>query len=72
MGGHTIGLDFNNGFAGGYARQPDMIIDTHSYADASGNTPAYFGDPLALNADGSVSRAGASFTAAAFAKVIFA
>lgn len=66
MGGKTIGLDFNYGFAGSYARQPDMVIDTHRYA---GSNPAYFGDPVMLNTDGSVTKADVTLTADNFAGV---
>ena len=35
MSGKTIGLEMNNGFAGSYARQPDMIINTQPNKEAS-------------------------------------
>ena len=49
MGGKAIGLSLNNGFAGVYARQPDLIITTRPNRD-SGNI--VFGSPVMINSDG--------------------
>ena len=66
MSGKTIGLDLNNGFAGSYARQPDLIVNTHPNKEASANIP--FGHALAATTGG-VNLPTASFTAADFAGV---
>lgn len=67
MPGTTIGASFGNGFAGTYAQQPDMIIDTHP---VKGNSAAIvFGEPALLNSDGTVSRFGATGTATTFVGV---
>ena len=66
MSGKTIGLDMNNGFAGSYARQPDMIINTHANVESSANIP--FGHAL-MAASGGVKLPTASITAADFAGV---
>lgn len=47
MPGQTIGLVMPNGFAGSYARQPDMIIDAHSLG---GSAAVNFGAALAYSA----------------------
>lgn len=39
----SIGAQMPHGFAGAYARQPDMIVNT---AKLAGDTPAAFGTPL--------------------------
>lgn len=41
MNGQTIGKTMNNGFAGSYSRQPDMIIDSHPTA-----SEITFGEPV--------------------------
>jgi len=69
MPGKTIGKELNHGFAGSFARMPDMIIDTHPLNDPDGTNPAFFGDPLIFATDGSVSRADATLTADNFAGV---
>lgn len=62
-----IGKDFPHGFAGCYARQPDMIVETRP---AGGEAAIPFGTPLVYDtAKPAVVAAGASFTAAAFAGV---
>lgn len=62
-----IGKDMPHGFAGCYARQPDMIVETRP---AGGETPIVFGTPLVYDTDSvSVIPAGATFTAAEFAGV---
>lgn len=63
----VIGKDMPHGFAGCYARQPDMIVATRP-AGGSANIP--YGAPLVYGTDGvKVEQAGASFTAADFAGV---
>lgn len=62
-----IGKEMPHGFAGSYARQPDMIVETRP---AGGETPIPFGAPLVYDATKpAVVAAGAGFTAAAFAGV---
>lgn len=62
-----IGKDMPHGFAGCYARQPDMIVETRP---AGGTAPIPFGAPLVYDAEKpAVVAAGATFTAAAFAGV---
>jgi hypothetical protein len=41
MNGQVIGKTMNNGFAGSYSRQPDMIIDAHAVA-----SEITFGEPV--------------------------
>ena len=53
MSGKTIGTTMNYGFAGNYARQPDMIIG--SFEVSKDSSPVKFGEPVFLNADGTVS-----------------
>ena len=63
----VIGKEMPHGFAGGYARQPDMIVNTRP---AGGETPIPFGAPLVYDATKpAVVAAGSGFTAAAFAGV---
>lgn len=63
----VIGKEMPHGFAGGYARQPDMIVNTRP---AGGETPIPFGAPLVYDSTKpAVVAAGAGFTAAAFAGV---
>lgn len=62
MSGKVIGLHMNNGFAGSYARQPDMGIQTRPNV---GDAVIQFGDPLYASGAG-VKKADASFTAAKF------
>jgi hypothetical protein len=66
MGGKTIGLAMNHGFAGSYARQPDMIIATRPNGGAGA---IKFGAALMNGPDGSVAAAGASMAAGQFAGV---
>lgn len=61
-----IGKDMPHGFAGCYARQPDMIVETRP---AGGSTPILFGTPLVYGTAPTVVAAGAGFTAAKFAGV---
>ena len=60
-----IGKDMPHGFAGCYARQPDMIVETRP---AGGDAAIPFGAPLVYD-DGAVVQAGASFTATTFVGV---
>ena len=63
----VIGKDFPHGFAGCFARQPDMIVQTRP-AGGEANIP--FGTPLVYDTDGkSVVAAGATFAAANFVGV---
>lgn len=63
----VIGAEMPNGFAGCYARQPDMIVNTRP-AGGTANIP--FGAPLVYDTDNvSVVQAGASFAAANFVGV---
>ena len=63
----VIGKEMPHGFAGCYARQPDMIVETRP---AGGETPIPFGAPLVYDATKpAVVAAGAGFTAADFAGV---
>lgn len=59
-----IGKEMPHGYAGSYARQPDMIVNTHP---AGGDIA--FGAPLVYNADGAVVTMGAGSTAEKFAGV---
>ena len=61
----TIGTTMTSGFAGSYARQPDMIVNTRA-AGGSANIP--FGAPLVYS-EGAVVQMGASATAAQFVGV---
>ena len=63
----VIGKELPHGFAGCYARQPDMIVETRP---AGGETPIPFGAPLVYDATKpAVVAAGAGFTAANFVGV---
>lgn len=63
----VIGKEMPHGFAGCYARQPDMIVETRP---AGGKAAIAFGTPLVYDATKpAVVAAGAGFTAAAFAGV---
>lgn len=63
----VIGKEMPHGFAGCYARQPDMIVETRP---AGGETPIPFGAPLVYDATKpAVVAAGAGFTAATFVGV---
>lgn len=62
----VIGKDMPHGFAGMYARQPDMIVETRP-AGGAANIP--FGAPLVYDSSKNVVQAGTGFTAAAFAGV---
>jgi hypothetical protein len=62
MSGKTIGLNFNHGFAGSYARQPDSVIMTKPNV---GSAAIPFGAPV-MQAAGGVQFPTASLTAATF------
>jgi len=60
----NIGKTMNHGYAGSYARQPDMIVNTHPAGAAIA-----FGAALKYNAAGAAVPMGAGDTAAAFVGV---
>ncbi len=60
MSGVTIGASLNNGFAGTYAQQPDMIIDTAPIVAAGAAVP--FGHAVIDAGSGAVAKAGATTT----------
>lgn len=62
----NIGTTMPHGFAGSYARQPDMVIDTRP---AGGAEKTAFGAPLKYDTKGAVIPMGASSTAAQFVGV---
>lgn len=68
MGLHpqSIGTAMPHGFAGSYARQPDMIVDTRP---AGGTEQIAFGMALKYDANGAVVVMGAGSTAAQFVGV---
>lgn len=68
MGLHpqNIGTTMSHGFAGSYARQPDMIVNTHP---AGGTVQIAFGAPLVYGTNGAVVQMGAAATAAQFVGV---
>lgn len=70
MPGSTIGLSLGLGFAGTVGRTPDIIIKNKPVASNSDEIP--FGHAVVLNTDNTVSKAGASATAALFAGVAVA
>ena len=63
MKGQVIGKNMTHGYAGDYARQPDMIVDTHPLG---GDDVVTFGLPLVYDADSKVVAFGASNTSADF------
>lgn len=68
MGLHpqNIGANMPHGFAGSYARQPDMIVSTRP---AGGAAQIPFGTPLEYDSRGAVVPMGAGSTAAKFVGV---
>ena len=62
MSGKTIGLTMNHGYAGSYARQPDMVVTTKPNV---GSAAIPFGTVL-MQASGGVKAADATLTAANF------
>lgn len=65
MSGKTIGLSMNHGYAGSYARQPNMVINTKANV---GSADIPFGAPVMQGTNG-VQFPTASLTAANFAGV---
>ena len=61
-----IGNTMPHGFAGSYARQPDMIVNTRPLGGADS---VAFGAPLKYDGNGNVVQMGASAAAAEFAGV---
>ena len=59
----VVGKEMSHGFAGSYARQPDMIVNT---APLGGDAAIPFGTPLVRGADGAVVPMGAGNTADQF------
>lgn len=66
MPGKTIGKTMPHGWAGSYARQPDMIVDTHSLG---GDAPIYFGEPVVYDGAGNAAPVSESTVAADFVGV---
>lgn len=66
MNPQTIGKTMPHGFAGSYARQPDMIVGTRP---AGGTVPILFGSPLKYDAAGAVVPMGEGDTADVFAGI---
>ena len=62
----VFGKDMPHGFAGSFARQPDMIVETRP-AGGTANIP--FGAPLVYDSSKNVVQAGAGFTADQFVGV---
>lgn len=67
MPGKAIGISFNYGYPGTISRLGDEISRTRPLKD--GADDIYFGDPVVINADGTVQKFGTSNTAAQFAGV---
>ncbi|MBS6644538.1 MAG: hypothetical protein KH366_13245 [Clostridiaceae bacterium] len=63
MKGKVIGKSMTHGYAGDFARQPDMIVDTHPLG---GSAPIVFGTPLVYDNDSKVTAFGTDNTAADF------
>ena len=51
MKGQVIGKNMTHGYAGDYARQPDMIVDTHPLG---GSEAVVFGTPLVYDRSGGI------------------
>nr|DAZ27322.1 MAG TPA: hypothetical protein [Caudoviricetes sp.] len=62
----TIGNSMPHGFAGSYARQPDMIVNTRP---CGGSTNITFGSALKYDASGNVAKMGSGDAATAFVGV---
>lgn len=67
MPGKAIGISFNHGYPGSISRLGDEVTRTHPKAAASADI--YFGDPVTINTDGTVTKLGAGATSAAFAGI---
>ena len=63
MRGPVIGKNMTHGYAGDFARQPDMIVDTHPLG---GDEAVLFGTPLVYDGSGNVVSFGVDSTAADF------
>lgn len=63
MKGQVIGKYMAHGYAGDYARQPDMVVDTHPLG---GEQPVKFGEPLVYDNDSKVIAFGANNAAVDF------
>lgn len=63
MRGQTIGKMMPHGYAGSYARQPDMVVDTHPL---EGTENILFGAPVAAGASGAAKAWAADSTEAEF------
>lgn len=63
MRGLVIGKSMLHGYAGSYARQPDMVVDTHPL---EGDEGLRFGDAVVYGTAGAVKPFGAEGTAEAF------
>lgn len=63
MPGQNIGLTMPHGFAGSYARQPDLIVDSHHLG---GSDQVVFGTALVYNTTGDVVPVSDANTAADF------
>ena len=59
----SIGVSMSHGFAGAYARQPDMIVNT---APLGGDVPVAFGTPLVRGQNGAVVPMGTGNTGGQF------
>lgn len=59
----VVGKEMSHGFAGSYARQPDMIVNT---APLGGDAAILFGTPLVRGTDGAVVPMGTGNTAGQF------
>lgn len=68
MPGSVIGITFNIGYPGSFARNADCIILNRG-VKATDTANINFGDPVVLNSDNTVSKFGASNTAAQFAGI---
>lgn len=68
MPGSSIGITMNIGYPGSFARNADCIILNRGVLATDVNNVA-FGDPVVLNSDNTVSKFGATNTAAQFAGV---
>jgi hypothetical protein len=67
MPGQVIGTSFNNGYVGQISRMGDSVVRSRAVKSDSANIN--FGDPFVVNSDGTVSKFGASNTAAQFAGI---
>ena len=63
----SIGVSMSHGFAGAYARQPDMIVNT---APLGGDVPVAFGTPLVRGQNGAVLPMGTGNTGGQFIGVV--